>query len=121
MYSDPIAVERQGAAGRNVRPRDPNDPVFRDRVRATHTLELAILTLPNLAANLGVLDQLEAGAFDGRIAAVASHPDEIEALEQAGVSTVFNALAETGAGFAAHVSAQTPSLATPQNEVPRPA
>ena len=120
--SDPIAVERQRAAGRHVLLGDPNDADFWDRVRATHTLELAMLTLPNLAANLGVLDQLEAGAFDGRIAAVARFPDEIEALEQAGVSTVFNAAAETGAGFATHVAAQTPSLSNPwTDDVPRPA
>ena len=111
--SDPSTVERHRAARRHVLLGDPNDLDFWDRVRTAHSLELAMLTLPNLTANLGVLAQLKAGAFDGRIAAVARFPDEIEALEQAGVSAVFNAMAETGAGFAAHVAAQNRTLREP--------
>ena len=67
-----------------------------------------MLTLPNLAANLAVLDQLEAASFDGQVAAVARFHDEIEPLEQAGASTVFNVYAEAGAGFAEHVAAHVP-------------
>ena len=61
-----------------------------------------MLALPNLAANLAVLGQLRAASFDGRIAATVRFPDEIEPLEQAGASTVFNVYAEAGAGFAEH-------------------
>ena len=107
---DPVTVEHRQAAGRNVLLGDPNDADFWDRVRSTRSLELVMLTLPNLAANLAVLGQLKAASYGGRVAAVARFPDEIEALEQAGVSTVFNAMAETGSGFASHVAAQSPSL-----------
>jgi len=50
-----------------------------------------MLALPKLAANLAVPDQLKSASFDGRIAAAVRFPDEIEPLEQAGASTVFNA------------------------------
>ena len=68
-----------------------------------------MLALPNLAANLAVLDQLKASSFSGRVAATARFPDEIEVLKKAGASSVYNLFAEAGSGFAAHVAAQSPS------------
>ena len=65
-----------------------------------------MLALPNLAAKLAVLDQLRAVSFDGRVAAAVKYHDEIEPLEQAGASTVFNVYAQAGAGFAEHVAAR---------------
>ena len=105
---DPGTVHRQQAAGRNVLLGDPGEADFWDRVQATHALELVMLALPNLAANLAVLDQIKAASFDGRIASAVRFHDEIEALERAGASIVFNVLAEAGSGFAEHVTAQTP-------------
>ena len=105
---DPETVQRQHSAGRNVLLGDPGEADFWERVQATHALELVMLALPNLAANLAVLDQLEAASFDGRIAATVRFHDEIEPLEQAGASTVFNVYAEAGAGFAEHVDARYP-------------
>lgn len=105
---DPITVERQQSTGRNVLLGDPSDADFWDRVGAAHTLELVMLALPNLAASIAVLDQLKAASFSGRVAATARFQDEIQPLEEAGASTVFNAYAEAGSGFAAHVTAQMP-------------
>ena len=102
---DPVKVQHQQSTGRTVLLGDPSDADFWDRVHATHTLELVMLALPNLAANLAVLDQLKAAVFDGRVAATARFQDEIEPLKQAGVSTVFNVYAEAGSGFASHVAA----------------
>ena len=115
---DPITVERQQSRGRNVLLGDPSDADFWDRVGAAHTLELVMLALPNLAASLAVLEQLEAASFGGRVAATARFEDEIELLEQAGASTVFNAYAEAGSGFAAHVAAQVPAPARSRRDVP---
>ena len=115
---DPITVERQQSRGRNVLLGDPSDADFWDRVGAAHTLELVMLALPNLAASLAVLEQLEAASFGGRVAATARFEDEIELLEQAGASTVFNAYAEAGSGFAAHVAAQVPVPARSRRDVP---
>ena len=106
---DPVRVERQQSSGRHVLLGDPTDADFWDRVQAAHTLELVMLALPNLAANLAVLDQLKASSFSGRVAATARFPDEIEVLKKAGASSVYNLFAEAGSGFAAHVAAQSPS------------
>ena len=104
---DPARVERQQSSGRHVLLGDPSDADFWDRVQAAHTLELVMLALPNLAANLAVLDQLKASSCDCRVAATARFPDEIEVLKEAGASSVYNLYAEAGSGFAAHVAAQT--------------
>ena len=103
---DPESSLRHQSAGRNVLLGDPGEADFWERVQAMHSLELVMLALPNLAANLAVLDQLRAASFDGRIAATVRFPDEIEPLERAGASTVFNVFAEAGAGFAEHLAAQ---------------
>ncbi len=103
---DPETVRRQQSAGRNVLLGDPGEADFWERVQATHALEVVMLALPNLAANLAALDHLRAASFDGRIAAAVRFHDEIETLERAGASTVFNVYARAGAGFAEHVAAQ---------------
>ena len=105
---DPEKVRRHQSAGRHVLVGDPGEADFWERVQANHSLALVMLALPNLAANLAVLDQLGAASFDGRIAATVRFPDELEPLEQAGASTVLNVYAEAGAGFAEHVAGQFP-------------
>ena len=104
---DAEKVESQQANGRNVLLGDVSDADFWDRVREAHTLELVMLTLPNLPANLVVLDQLKTASFSGRVVATARFPDEIEPLEAAGASSVYYLYAEAGSGFAAHVAEQT--------------
>lgn len=105
---DPVTVRNQQATDRRVLLGDPSDADFWDRVQATHTLKLVMLALPNLNTNLAVLRELKASAFTGSIAATAKFADEVEALEQAGATTVFNIYTEAGAGFATHVVAQQP-------------
>ena len=102
--TDQATVERERSGGRKVLLGDPGDADFWDRVQIAHTLELVMLTLPNLGANLAVIEQLKAASFGGRVAATARFQDDIEMLEQAGASTVFNVHAEAGSGFAAHVA-----------------
>jgi len=103
---DPVTVRNQQSTGRNVLLGDPSDADFWDRVQAHHTLEMVMLTLPQLSTNLAVLDRLAEVSFGGRVTATAKFPDEAEALRQAGATTVFNFYAEAGASYAAHVTAE---------------
>jgi glutathione-regulated potassium-efflux system ancillary protein KefC len=100
---DPIIVSDQRKTGRRMVLGDPSDADFWDRIQAAHTLELVMLALPKLSSNLEVLGELKATSYTGKIAATAKFPDEVAALDEAGVTTVFNVYTEAGAGFAAHV------------------
>lgn len=106
--SDSAQVKKHQATGRRVLLGDPSDADFWDRVAETHTIELVMLALPKLEANLSVLDQLVLARFPGRVAATARFADEIETLKQAGATTVFNIYTEAGTGFAMHVVEETP-------------
>ena len=101
---DPGTVQRLRASGRNVLLGDPSDADFWDRVDTGHTLELVLLALPNLAANLAAIEQFNAESFEGRVAAIAKYDDEVKPLMRAGASAVFNVYDEAGTGFAAHVT-----------------
>jgi hypothetical protein len=102
---DAERVRRHQASGRNVVRGAPSDADFWDKLHKDHGIELVMLALPNLTANLDALDQLHAIDFQGRIAATARYPDEEAALRKTGVTAVFNIYAEAGAGFAGHVEA----------------
>ena len=91
---------------RNVLYGDPSDADFWDKIEQDHSLELVMLALPNLQANLDALEQLRGISFSGRIAAIARFPDEVKFLRQAGATAVFNIYTEAGAGFAEHVENQ---------------
>ena len=89
--------------GRNVIHGDPSDADFWDKVEQNHKIELVLLALPNLQANLDALDQLRESSFGGRIAAAAKYPDDEEQLRRSGATAVFNIYTEAGTGFADHV------------------
>ena len=108
--SDPQKVRYHQTAGRKVLLGDPRDGDFWDRVQSTQALDVVMLALPNRAATLAVLDRIKDAAFEGRIAAAARFPDEIEAMHQAGASILFNLSVEAGWGFAEHAAAQIPPL-----------
>lgn len=106
---DPVTVRNQQATGRAVLLGDPSDADFWDRVQASHTLELVMLTLPKVTTTIAVLDRLREASFGGDVATTARFPDEEERLKLAGATTVFNIYTEAGAGFAAHVTSVIPS------------
>ena len=101
---DPVTANNQRAIGRTVLRGDPSDSDFWDRVQASHTLELVMLTLPKSNTTLEVLERLREASFKGEVAAIARYSDEVQALEDAGAATVFNIYTESGVGFATHVS-----------------
>jgi len=92
--------------GCNVLHGDPSDADFWDKIEQDHGIELIMLALPNLEANLDALEQLREISFPGHIAATARYSDEEEQLRQAGATAVFNIYTEAGAGFAEHVEVQ---------------
>ncbi len=54
------------------------------------------------SANLGVVERLRGIGYDGPIAAIAKHPDEVAELKEAGVDIARDFMAEAGAGLAEH-------------------
>lgn len=103
---DAEAVNRHQAMGRKALHGDPSDADFWDKIERDHGIELVMLALPNLRANLDALEQLRGISFSGRIAAIAKFPDEVKILQQSGATAVFNIYTEAGAGFADHVEVQ---------------
>lgn len=99
-------VKRHQTKGRKVLHGDPSDADFWEKIEQGHSIELVMLALPNLKANLNALEQLRKISFPGRIAATAKFPDEENLLRQAGATAVFNIYTEAGAGFADHVEVQ---------------
>jgi hypothetical protein len=100
---DAELVKRHQRDGRKVLRGDPSDADFWDKIEQNHNIELVMLALPNLGANLDALEQLRNFSFSGRIAATARFPDEVKILRQSGATAVFNIYTEAGAGFAEHV------------------
>ena len=100
---DAERVRRHRQEGRNVTRGAPTDPDFWEQVNKDHSIDLAMLALPNLTANLDALEQLRETGFAGRIAATARYPDEELPLRTAGATAVFNIYTEAGGGFASHV------------------
>ncbi len=102
---DADLIEKHRERGHNVLYGDPSDADFWEKIEQNHSLELVMLALPNLQANMNALVQLRAISFSGRIAATARYRDEKEKLQQLGVKAVFDVYTEAGAGFAEHVEA----------------
>jgi predicted Kef-type K+ transport protein len=101
-------VRKHRKEGRNVMLGDPSDADFWELVEPVPGIDLVMLALPTLAANLDALGQLREIGFTGRIASTAHYPDEEAKLREAGATVVFNFYAEAGAGFASHVAAMQP-------------
>ena len=100
---DAEKVKKHLDVGRNVMRGDPSDADFWEMISKDHGIELVLLALPNIYANLDALAQLRVIKFPGLIAATARYPDDDVPLKKAGADEVFNIYAEAGAGFASHV------------------
>jgi hypothetical protein len=102
---DQEVVKTHHAAGRNVIRGDVTDIDFWARTRMTgkDKLRLVMLAMPDHAANIQAVRELQADNFNGIIAATAQFDDQVEELKEAGVHGAFNFYAEAGHGFAEHV------------------
>ncbi len=65
-------------------------------------VDLVMLAMPVHGENLFAIKHLKKLNFQGKLAAIAKYPDEVESLKQAGVDSVFNLYTEAGTGFANH-------------------
>ncbi len=102
--ADSTTVERQVALSRNVIHGSATDPDFWERIDlGSDHVKMILLAMPNYHENLFAAQQLKSLGYTGMLAAIAKYPDEIKALEQAGVDAAYNLYAEAGAGFADHV------------------
>lgn len=101
---DEEIVKKHREIGRKVVLGDPTDFDFWARTRRHgKKIWLVLLTLPEHTANLLAVAQIQEMKFTGRIAATAKFDDEVDALKEAGVHSVFNFYTEAGHGFAEHV------------------
>jgi predicted Kef-type K+ transport protein len=64
------------------------------------TVRLVMLATPNVDEIINIIKQLRLAGFSGRIAAIAQHDDEREALLNHGADVAFNYYQEVGHGFA---------------------
>lgn len=101
---NPETVDGHLVDGRQVMLADATNPDFWRKLPATQNhLKLIILTMPNLDAQLYVVNKLKERGYSGDIAAMAQFDDEVEILREAGVNTSFNVFAEAGVGLASHI------------------
>lgn len=103
---DAELINRHQAMGRKALHGDPSDADFWDKIDQNHSIDLVMLALPNLQANLDAMEQLREISFSGYIAATARFPEEEELLRQSGATAVYNIYTEAGVGFADHVRVQ---------------
>ncbi|NDV19685.1 4'-phosphopantetheinyl transferase [Pseudodesulfovibrio sp. JC047] len=90
--------------GKQVLLADVTDPDFWHKLPTIGAkVSLVILTVPNLTSQLFVVERLKHRGYSGKIAAMATYDDEVEILQEAGVSTSFNVFAEAGIGLASHI------------------
>lgn len=94
------AVVANAKAGRRVVRGDVLDNDFWDRVRFGPHVDLVVLAMSDHQANLEAVRRVRAFLSDVRIAASAVHPDEVAALEHAGVDVARNLYGEAGQGLA---------------------
>ena len=103
---DSERVKWHQSVGHNILHGDPSDADFWDKIEQDHSINLVMLALPNIQANLDALEQLRRISFSGQIAAIARFSDEESLLRNSGATAVFNIYTEAGAGFAEHVQGQ---------------
>ncbi|MGF1764358.1 cation:proton antiporter [Aliivibrio kagoshimensis] len=98
------AAIRHRDEGRNVISGDATDPDFWERMIDTSKIKIILLSMPNHKGNEFALELLNKHNYQGQIAAIASYPDQVEALKEQGVDAAFNIYNEAGIGFARHVT-----------------
>jgi predicted Kef-type K+ transport protein len=98
---DRIMVNR--SAGRITLQGDAGNLDFWQRLRiGGGEIEMVLLCMPKLQANVSAAVAIREWGYKGKIAAVSRYEDEEEMLRNVGVDCVFNIYAETGTGFAQH-------------------
>lgn len=98
--NDHLVVQRLEEDGFDVVEGDATDHEFWTRMVAGGFVRTVVLAMPIHNSNMFALAQLRAAGFDGRVSAVAQHPDQLEHLSREGVGAVVNVYAGAGATLA---------------------
>jgi len=99
----PSTVVNHNSEGRRVILGSATDTDFWNRIRIDFSkVDLVMLAMPVNGENLFAIKHLKKLNFQGKLAAIAKYPDEVESLKQAGVDSVYNIYTEAGTGFANH-------------------
>ncbi len=113
IEADPEIVERHRAAGRNVLLADATDEEFWARAEKDENVQVIVSAMPEHEQNKAIVDRVEPLRPEGQLVfSVADYPDQIEALELAGVDKAWDFDIEAGAGLADSIIAEignTPS------------
>jgi glutathione-regulated potassium-efflux system ancillary protein KefC len=100
---DVDVVQAHLTAGRNVMEGDPADPEFIARMTNDSRIDLILLATNEIRSDLASIRALRERDQDRKIAATATWPDEIDALQEAGADLVFSIYADAGSDFAQRV------------------
>jgi thiazole synthase ThiGH ThiG subunit len=65
-----------------------------------------MLVMPDHNAQVAAIQQIRERGFEGKIAATAKYPDDLEKLKELGVDAALNIYAEVGTGFALLASSE---------------
>jgi predicted Kef-type K+ transport protein len=99
---DEEVVRQHREDGRNIVFADATDLDFWKGLEGGRLIEMLVLAMGSHAATLAAVKQIRGWGYEGIIAATAQHSDEVEELEEAGVSRAFDLFAEAGSGLADH-------------------
>lgn len=95
--NDHAVITRLEGDGLNVLEGDATDLEFWSRLVSGGFVKTVVLAMAFHGSNAFALERLNEAGFDGRVVAVAQHPDQVEHLAARGVDGVLNIYA--GAGY----------------------
>jgi predicted Kef-type K+ transport protein len=102
LERNPERVAELCRTGRTVILGDSTDLDLYERLERREHMRLILLATPNHEENMTTVRLLTQAGFEGVLAALARHDDEVRELRRAGVEAAFNRNDEAGVGFARH-------------------
>ncbi|MBS0010130.1 MAG: cation:proton antiporter, partial [Bacteroidales bacterium] len=104
---NPDIVKHHRQQGRNVIQDDATDIEFWERVnemkQEKSQVKLVVLCMDDQKSNMFAVHGLKTINYNGRIAATASHEEDMNQLKKLGVDSVYNLYTEAGVGLADHI------------------
>ncbi|QOR69435.1 cation:proton antiporter [Ruania alkalisoli] len=101
--NDHSVVTRLREQGYDIVEGDATDLEFWQRICSGGFVQTVVLAMPIHDSNTFALDQVRAAGFNGKLAAVAQYPEQVEHLREEGVEAVFNVYAGAGVALADQV------------------
>ena len=112
-------VESHKKEGKNIIQDDATDIEFWEQIANNpiqrKQVKMVMLCMNDHKSNVYAAKQLKAVQFEGTIAAIARHDDELKELEKLNVHAAYNIYSEAGFGFADHVCQQIGQLTSDKN------